>query len=163
MDRINIFDSDDPEGEPYLLGWFDKDRATRIDEETTWNGNGHVSVHTHTQFMHQGLYRTAGGRWVLCRFSDWQGSQPTYEFVTDDEARSWLLVNHSDAEAAEYFGPVEDERGPGRPTEGKKVEVRLDEATITAADARAAEEGRTRAALLRDIITAALTPAEVVA
>ncbi len=163
MNRINIMTSDDLQNEPYLEGWFDLDRAEAFREDTTWNGSNHLSVHTGSPFHHQTLYRTAGGRWVLGKSSNYQGTIPSYAFITADQAKTWLLVNHNDADVAKYFDAVEDERGPGRPAIGRKVDVRLDDATIAAADTRAAEQGTTRANVLRDIITAALTATDAAA
>jgi len=71
--------------------WFDIDKATKYDEGTTWNGSNHISMATGTQTEHEVLYRTAGGRWILHAWSQWQGSAETYEIISDKQAASWLI------------------------------------------------------------------------
>lgn len=150
MARVNVYSD---EGS-ILDGWFDPDRALLIKEDTRWNGNNSVSVHTADQFGHEGLYRTAGGRWVLNRWSQWQGAGETYEFVDDQRAKTWLLVNGSDDVIAEHFGEVEEERGPGRPAIGEPVLVRLGDELLAKIDAVAAGRGKSRAATIRDLLAA---------
>lgn len=165
MNRINVFRTeDDGSGVPQFVldGHFIEDKAELIDEDTRWNGNNHVSVHTTDQFAHQRLYRTAGGRWVLNCWSQRVTVPETYEFLDDEQARTWLLVNESDDVIEKYLGAIPEERGPGRPSldgdggdsagilfrPGKELRARI--------DAEAARRGTTRAALLRDIISTAL-------
>jgi hypothetical protein len=142
--------------EKTLDGWFDSDKAEFIEEAKRWNGHNMVSVHTVDQFAHQGLYRTAKGRWVLNCWSQRQGSEQTYEFVTDEQARTWLLKNESDDLAEKYFGEVEEERGPGRPEVGKPINVRLGDELQAKVDALAAERGQKRAETIRDLVAQAL-------
>ena len=54
------------------------------------------------RFGHEALHRTAGGRFVLNHWSQWQGSMETYEEISVEEAARWLSVNghHDDAEDA---------------------------------------------------------------
>ena len=85
--------------------WFDKDTATCFEEATIWNGNNHVSCATGSQWDHEELYRTASGKWALHRWSQYQGSVPSWELVDNDEAARWLVKNEYDAHeacAAEY-------------------------------------------------------------
>jgi hypothetical protein len=153
--RINITQNDEF-GAVRLVGWFDDDKATRYDEDTEFDGSNHISVATGTQWDHQGLYRTAGGRWVLFAFSDYQGTLPTYEFVSEDRAREWLLANSHDAAVAEHFGPVEDEQGPGRPEIGSPLLVRL--GTLYDPVATFAQtHGLSKAEAARQLIAAGLT------
>lgn len=42
---------------------------------------------------HEELYRTAGGRWVLCCWSDYDRVPTTYEEVSPTEAARWLATN----------------------------------------------------------------------
>jgi hypothetical protein len=95
-----------------LAGWFDRDEAERFEERTWWDGNNHVSVHTGDKHNHQALFRTAGGRWVLKKWSDWQNVADSYSFTDAERARSWLLKNDDDDAVERLFGPIESESGP---------------------------------------------------
>jgi len=155
MNRINVYnyEYDEYTGKgKELVGWFDLDTAEAIDETTRWDGHNLASVHCgdHT---HQILYHTKSGRWILHTWSEWQGTEPTYEFLDDEAARKWLLINNSDDIIEHHLGPIEPERGPGgRPPIGPAINMRLAETTITALDTRAATEGTTRADLIRRLI-----------
>lgn len=73
--------------------WFDDSSATRF-EETNWHdGNNYISNATGSQWDHQALYRTAGGKWVLNSWSQWQGSRETYEEIDNEAAARWLVKN----------------------------------------------------------------------
>lgn len=164
MTRINVYSQPDeygtygsPDAGPELLGWFDYDKAEKIHEDTEWDGRNHISVATGSQWDHEMLLRTAQGRWVLETYSNRQGVMNTCRFVSDTEAREWLLRNNDDANAAKYFGPVEEERGPGRPKIGGEVLVRLGD-LLDDVDAYAKENGQSRAEVIRiavgDFLTA---------
>lgn len=162
MNRIDVYryptDELDQDG-PYLDGWFDLDKADMIQQDTEWNGNNHISVHTRSQWDSQTLYRTSGGRWVLNHSSAWQGTTPRWEFVTDEQARRWLTVNNSDAEIAKYFAPLAEESGPaptGRPAVGPAINVRLGDDLLATVDARATDEGVTRAEMIRRLVAAGI-------
>ncbi len=71
--------------------WFNPDAATKFEEATRWNGNNHVSLATGSQWEHEMLYRTAKGAWVLHCWSQWQGSTPSYEIITETDANVWLI------------------------------------------------------------------------
>lgn len=166
MNRINVYrypaedDYDALQDGPILDGWFDLDKAEMIQQDTEWDGNNHISVHTRSQWDSQTLYRTAGGRWVLnhsSRRAAWP--IPRYEFITDAQAREWLLINHSDNEIEKYFGKVEEEVGPaptGRPAIGPAINVRLEAGLLAAVDARAEHEGQSRAETIRRLLLAGL-------
>lgn len=78
--------------------WFDRDRATKYDESTRWDGNNHVSMATGSQWDHEALYLTASGRYILNRWSQWEGCADTYCEITEAEAIAWLLAQgHEDA------------------------------------------------------------------
>lgn len=77
--------------------WFDEGKATAFDEETDWNGSNHISKATGSQWEHERLYRTAGGRWVLNHWSNWQGSRETYREVGNTEAAVWMVQNGHDS------------------------------------------------------------------
>lgn len=164
MARINVYRHPgadqygaDLNAQPALDGWFDEDKADLITEETEWDGNNHRSVHTGAQFEHQALYRTTGGRWVLHTWSQRQGTSPTYQFVTDDTAREWLIRNEDDNLIAKYFGELEEERGPGRPAigDGRQINIRLGD-LLDPLDQRARDENTTRNELIRRYVAAGL-------
>lgn len=148
MQRVNVYD----EPNTNLAGWFDLDKAELVKEDTFWNGENHVSVHTSDQFDHQCLYRTAGGLWVLNNYSQWQGRKPSYQFIDDERVREWLLVNGSDDLVEKYFDAIEDERGPGRPGIGKPITTRFYDDMLTGIDARANEQGKSRADTIRGLV-----------
>lgn len=164
MTRINVYSvSQDAYGnsEPgELAGWFDPDKAERFPEDTVWDGSNHISVQTGSQWDHETLLHTAGGRWVLRIHSNRQGTLDSYKFVTDTAAREWLLRNNDDAAVAEFFGPIEEERGPGRPEVGPKVQVRLPDELLGRLDAYAAGRSATRAEAVRILLGEALTEAQ---
>jgi hypothetical protein len=138
------------------LAWFDEAKATAYKADTYWDGHNSVDVNTNDQFTHQVLYHTAGGRWVLHTWSQWQGARPTYEFVDPGVARDWLIKNDEAAAASQHFGDVEDERGPGRPEIGRVVNVRLGDELLAAVDAEATRREMPRAAVLRELVEAGL-------
>jgi len=117
-----------------------------------------VAVGTAVRATDGQSYRTAKGRWVLHRWSQWQGSEPTYEFITDEAAKQWLTINNDDAVIAKYFGDLEDESGPapiGRPEIGPAVNIRLGN-LLPVVDQRAADEGVTRAEMIRRLVAAGI-------
>lgn len=149
MTRINIFETDEASGERTLAGWFDLKRAERTEGRREWDGNNQADVHVGAN-RGQNLIRTAGGRWVIEQWSAWVSEEDTYEFVTDEQARTWLLVNESDELIEKWFGEVEEEKGPGRPEVGPAFSVRFPADLLAWVDRRANEDGVTRAALLRE-------------
>lgn len=156
MTRINVYRYDDLDGKT-LDGHFDIDRAEKFEEGTRWDGNNHVSLHVGDKFDHQTLYRTAKGRWVLNNWSQWQGREETYEFITDDQAREWLLIAKEDAAVEKYLGEIEEERGPGRPAVGAVLNVRFPDDVRARLDERAAGEGVAVAEMVRRLVTAGLS------
>ncbi len=76
--------------------WFNQDSATEYPEDTYWDGRNHISVSTGSQWDHETLYRTAGGRWVLESSSDYQSVTTTREIIGDERAARWLSVNNYD-------------------------------------------------------------------
>lgn len=158
MTRINILTTDEFSGETSLAGWFDPSTATRYDQDTEWNGQNMVGFITKSEFIDEYLYRTKGGRWVLNRDARRSHDGPdTCEFVTDEQARDWLIRSECNDDAVEqYFGKLEEERGPGRPEVGKPINVRLGDDLLAQVDAEAARRGKTRAITLRELVAQAL-------
>ena len=149
--RENVFDEC---GE--LVGWFDRAKAEEFDEGARWDGSNHISLATGSQWDHEILYRTAGGRWVLHRWSQWQGRPERYRFITDAEAQTWLLKNEHDAAVERFFGEIEEERGPGRPEIGPVIQVRLPKDLLERVDALAGQTGASRAETIRQLLERAL-------
>lgn len=89
--------------------WFDPKKCQRFEEDTYFDGNNHVSRATGTQWNHEELYRTAGGRWILESTSQWQGSVDHYEEIDNEQAAAWLAQNdHEPHEAcAKEFAALE--------------------------------------------------------
>lgn len=160
MQRINVMSYpterefvSDPDARITLAGWFDADRATLYKPDTYWDGNNNCDVNTRDAHRHQYLYRTAQGRWVLEHTSSWQGEQTRHEFLDDQLAREWLILNGEDTAVAQWFGEVEEERGPGRPAIGTRRNVTLsDEDWSWLADEATRLNLRDRAAVVRKLI-----------
>jgi hypothetical protein len=70
--------------------WFDSEKAEMIEEATRHNGNNYISRATGSQWHHEALYRTAGGKWILNAWSDYQGSLESYVAISSVEAAAWL-------------------------------------------------------------------------
>ena len=71
-----------------------KNATQHWNEDTRWNGNNHISVATGSQWEHQTLYRSRRGRYYIEHESQWQGSTPSAEWVSNEEAARWLLANN---------------------------------------------------------------------
>lgn len=155
MARTTIIEQDLDTGDIRVAGWFDQEKAERVDEETTWDGQQQVGVISGipAQFGWSSLWRTAGGRWVIEVDAKRHYNGPhVYTFATDDEARDWLL--RSGGEKAEqwlerYLGSVEPEAGPGRPAIGPTVKIVVPDDLLARAGEVAAAEGVARAEVLR--------------
>lgn len=161
MNRVNVYRIDDESGRRFD-GYFDLDAATEIiKEDTRFDGNNNVSVHNIDRFAHQRLIRTARGRWVLDHWSQYEGDQGLVSYLTDDQARDWLLVNGDDEIVARYFGEQPDERGPGRPSIGGKLApTDLGDELLARVETEATQDGTTRAATVRALLAEALDARE---
>jgi len=73
--------------------WFDKSKAERFNEATTFNGTNHVSIATGSQFEHETLFRAPSGRWILHEWSQWQGAGESWDEITGAAAAKWLVAN----------------------------------------------------------------------
>lgn len=149
--RENVFDEDGN-----FVGWFDRNKAERFAEATRWDGNNHISIATGSQWDHQELYHTAGGRWVLYFWSQYQGHPCGYRFVGDDRAREWLLLNDHDEAVERFFGEIEDEVGPGRPEIGPPILVHLPAEMTEKLEALAQRCSTPRAEVIRRLLAEAL-------
>jgi hypothetical protein len=76
--------------------WFSKETAEYFEEDTFHDGHNWISKATGTQFNHEGLYRTAGGRFILQKWSDFQGSTITYAEISNADAAKWFSTNGHD-------------------------------------------------------------------
>jgi len=86
MDRISLDNG----------GWFDRSQAKCYEEDLLWDGKNYISCATRSQWEHQYLYHTTGGSWVLYKWSQFQGSLPSYTQITAHEAVRWLIMNGHD-------------------------------------------------------------------
>lgn len=153
MTRVNITNEDGTHA-----GHFDDDKADTFGEDTEHDGRNTISVATGSQWDHEAVYRTSGGKWVLNAWSNRQGSLETYRFIDDDTARTWLLRNKHDESVARYFGAIPDEEDarPGRPEIGGKVTVNLGD-LVADLDEYVKEEGvASRAEAIRVLLREAL-------
>ncbi|WP_030895461.1 hypothetical protein [Streptomyces sp. NRRL F-5053] len=144
-------------------GWFDDERLREEFTETSvWDGNNWRGVCSGMQIKSAELLLTAEGRWVLHEDSSSEFNGPdSYRWLTDDEARVWLMKsgtgNRGPAdealEAVERLWPdVPEESGPsegGRPAVGPAISVAYPEDLLQRIDAAAAKEETSRAAWLQ--------------
>lgn len=61
-----------------------------------WDGSNRCSG----QGLHETLYKSKKDVWYILHTSQWQGSYPSVEFITEDEA--WGKLIDSDYEEKEY-------------------------------------------------------------
>lgn len=110
------------DGSEALAGGFDRDKAKFFGEDYDVDHSGnYISKATGQQCEHEELILTDGGRWVKHSWSRWQGSPPaSYEFITDDEARTWLTAQNKHKTLQKYFGREPEESGP--PVTGRRIE-----------------------------------------
>ncbi len=156
MTRVNVYDRS-PEGDGKLLGWFDTSTCVEvIDEAEEWNGRNNVGRMSGGQAGYERLYRTKAGRWVrYYNFTNEYNGPEFYEFLTDEQAREWLIKNRDDEIIEKYFGEMEEETGPGRPAIGPQINIRLGDELTARVDA-AKRDGESRAATIRRLLEQAL-------
>jgi hypothetical protein len=86
MARCNITND---EGE--FLGWFnDESCKASFEEDTRFDGHNQISKATGSQWVHETLYQTAKGAWVIKNSSAWRTK---YTQVSNTEAATWLMIN----------------------------------------------------------------------
>lgn len=81
--------------------YFDYSKATAFTEDCTWSGANKISVNTNQQHAHEELLRTAGGHWILRKWSDWQGSADTCQVIGVEDAYDWLVRNDEEEHVPE--------------------------------------------------------------
>ena len=79
------------------------------EEGTRWNGSNHISLATGTQFDHETLYRSRKGRYYYEHTSQWQGSTPHAEWVSNEEAARWLMCNEHEPDMPEELKKIAEE------------------------------------------------------
>lgn len=74
------------------------ENATKSWEEATHHdGRNLISDATGSQWEHQQLHRSRKGRYWLECWSQWQGSTPRAEWISNNTATEWLIANrHED-------------------------------------------------------------------
>jgi hypothetical protein len=138
-------------------GWFDLAKADNYPGDTEYDAQSGDLVDTNVgRNRTQTMYRTAQGRWVLGTFSSYVGERDRYVGVDPDIAREWLIFNGHDSAVAEHFGLIPEERGPGRPEIGGRVNLRLGDGLLTAVDRFASDRGFSRADAIRRLVLTGL-------
>lgn len=80
--------------------WFSTETAEKFDEDSYHNGSNWISKATGSQWNHEAIYRTKGGRFILNCWSNYQGSRETYEEIDNDDAAVWFSKNELDPHPA---------------------------------------------------------------
>lgn len=80
--------------------WFNEETAERFKEDTYHDGRNWISKATGSQWEHQCLYRTKGGRFILNCWSQYQGSTESYREIDNEEAAIWFSRNGYDPHPA---------------------------------------------------------------
>lgn len=66
------------------------------DEARRHDGRNFISVATGSQWDHETLYRSRRGRYWIEHESQWQGSTPHAEWISNRTAAQWLIANGHD-------------------------------------------------------------------
>lgn len=64
------------------------------DEATRFDGSNQISVATGSQWEHQELHKSRKGRYYIVRWSQWQGTTASAEWISKRAAAAWLVVNN---------------------------------------------------------------------
>ena len=73
--------------------------SASYEESTRFDGRNHISLATGTQWDHETLYRSRKGRYYVEHMSQWQGTTPRAEWVSNEAAVRWLLTNEHEIPA----------------------------------------------------------------
>lgn len=70
--------------------WFDSEKAEIYKENSYHDGRNFISKATGSQWEHEAIFVTKGGKFILNHWSNWQGSVETYEEINKTEAAEWF-------------------------------------------------------------------------
>jgi hypothetical protein len=62
-------------------------------EDRRHDGHNWISIATGSQWEHEDLYCSRRGRYWIEHSSQWQGSTPRAEWISNHAAAQWLLAN----------------------------------------------------------------------
>ncbi len=82
MKRISITDGSGQ--------WFDSEKADYYKEDSYHDGRNFISRATGSQWEHEAIYVTKGGKFILNHWSNYQGSRETYEVISSSQAAEWF-------------------------------------------------------------------------
>ncbi|MFA5386709.1 MAG: hypothetical protein WC297_03530 [Candidatus Paceibacterota bacterium] len=82
--------------------WFNEESATLYKEATYHDGRNWISKATGQQWEHEALFVTKGGKFILNRYSNYQGTTETYEAMQKEDAILWLARNEYGDEAESF-------------------------------------------------------------
>jgi len=85
--------------------WFDEHRAKEYEEGANYDGSNRVSKATGSFTEHEKLWYTAGEKFVLQSWSNFQNRMTEYKEIELEEAVLWLAANDKN-EAAEAFDTI---------------------------------------------------------
>lgn len=86
------------------------ENATKSWEEATrWDGSNNISKATGSQWSHEELHRSRKGRYWLEGWSDYQGTAPHAEWVSNRAAAEWLLANGHEDDMPDDLKPLIEE------------------------------------------------------
>lgn len=71
-----------------------KNSTKSWNEDKRFDGRNHISVATGSQWTHETLYRSRRGRYWIEHESQYQGSTPHAEWISNRAAAQWLLANN---------------------------------------------------------------------
>jgi hypothetical protein len=117
--------------QPVRAGWFDTGTADYWEHPATTSR----------------VWLTPSGRWV------YTASHRRAEYLTDDEARAWLVGNGHPQVATDR---IDNPPGPGRPVIGPEVKARIPKQVLAGLNAMAQATGVARADLIRTLLTDAV-------
>jgi hypothetical protein len=76
--------------------WFDLDKAVKLEEGKWFDGRNRISRATGSQWLHESLYYTRKGNWVINRWSQVQGDRETYALISLSEVGNWVIAQEMD-------------------------------------------------------------------